>query len=158
MSEELTIEEQATNAQTWRHIYELSKLLHRCQKNLMDRIENHDQSKLKKPEVAGFTEFTPKLKDLEYGTEAYKKNLEEMQFFIQHQYENNSHHPEHYENGVNDMSLFDVLEMLMDWWVSTKRGKNGDIHKSIDFQQERFGISDQLTQILRNTIAEMEKK
>jgi hypothetical protein len=40
---------------------------------------------------------------------------------IQHHYKANSHHPEFYDNGVEGMSLFDVLEMLLDWKAATER-------------------------------------
>ena len=54
------------------------------------------------------------------------------------------------------MSLFDILEMLMDWKAATERMKNGgDIWKSISFNQGRFNMSEQLTKILQNTAREM---
>ena len=60
------------------------------------------------------------------------------------------------EASVNNMSLFDVLEMLMDWKAATERMKDGgDIRRSLEINTERFKLSPQLVNILRNTINEM---
>jgi len=41
--------------------------------------------------------------------------------------------------------------MLADWKAATERHDDGDLAKSLEIQRERFGISDQLVAILRNT-------
>lgn len=59
------------------------------------------------------------------------------------------------EAEVNGMSLFDVLEMLMDWKAATERMKSGgDIVGSIVINTQRFKLSPQLVAILRNTVKE----
>ena len=50
------------------------------------------------------------------------------------------------------MNLLSIIELLADWSASTKRGKGGDIMKSINKNQERFGYSDDIKQILINTV------
>lgn len=55
------------------------------------------------------------------------------------------------------MTLFDILEMLCDWIASSERMKDGDPYKSVDLLQDRFKYSDELKEILKNTI-EMIKK
>lgn len=60
------------------------------------------------------------------------------------------------EASVNGMSLFDVLEMLLDWKAATERMKDGgDIRASLVHNTERFKLSPQLASILANTIKEM---
>ena len=49
----------------------------------------------------------------------------------------------------------DVVEMLCDWMVAVKRHEDGDIYKSIEINKERFGLSDQLVQILKNTVEKL---
>ena len=49
------------------------------------------------------------------------------------------------------MNLVDLVEMFCDWLASTQRMAKGDIYKSIEHAQERFGLSDDLVAILRNT-------
>ena len=50
------------------------------------------------------------------------------------------------------MNLIDVIEMLCDWKAATMRHADGDIKKSIEINQKRFGYSDELKAILLNTI------
>ena len=58
--------------------------------------------------------------------------------------------------GITGMSLIDVLEMLIDWKAATLRHNNGDILKSIEINQKRFGYSDDLKKILLNTVKELD--
>lgn len=155
--QELTSEQKATNEITLLHILEVRRLLSYCRADLERRGKEHDQSKLRNPEVQTFTEYTPKLKEAEYGSEEYKGFLKGMAPALEHHYANNSHHPEHYENGIDGMNLLDVLEMLVDWKASTLRTKGGDIRKSLEIQRKRFGISDQLMKILENTLPLIEQ-
>jgi hypothetical protein len=41
--------------------------------------------------------------------------------------------------------------MLADWKAATERHSDGDLAKSLNIQQERFALGDQLLGILRNT-------
>ena len=70
---------------------------------------------------------------------------------LAHHYANNRHHPEHHKNGVDDMTLIDVLEMLIDWKAASERHNDGNILKSIEKNADRFGLSPQLVKILENT-------
>lgn len=61
------------------------------------------------------------------------------------------------EAEINGMSLFDLVEMLMDWKAATERMKNGgDIHASLVHNADRFKMSPQLVNIFQNTINEMQ--
>lgn len=57
---------------------------------------------------------------------------------------------EHY--GIHGMNLIDMIEMLMDWAAATKRHDDGDILKSIEINQKRFGYTNELKQIFINTV------
>jgi len=82
--------------------------------------------------------------------------LEELEPALEHHYAHNSHHPEHYEHGVAGMTLADVVEMLVDWKAASERHDDDqDIYDSIEHNAGRFDLSDQLTQILRNTAEEL---
>lgn len=70
---------------------------------------------------------------------------------LEHHYANYRHHPEHFVDGVNDMNLIDLVEMICDWKASTLRHNDGNLLKSIEINAQRFGMSEQLTQILVNT-------
>lgn len=155
---ELTHDQKAIHFETWEHIHQVRKILHEVQKELLDRALNHDQSKIhSEEECATFAEFTPKLKQLEYGSEAYSQCLKDMGPAVRHHQTSNRHHPESFDRGIDGMNLIDVLEMFCDWKAATLRTKDGDIIKSLEIQRKRFKISDQLMNILYNSIPLVEK-
>jgi len=137
---------------TYEHIQQVQSILGLIVRELLNRSKNHDQSKLFSPEKEIFDEYTPKLANSTYGSDEYKSFLAAMKPGLDHHYKMNSHHPEHYENGIKDMSLLDVIEMLCDWKAATMRHNDGDIRKSIEINQKRFGYSDELKRILINTL------
>lgn len=141
---------------TIRHIEAVRRRLTEIYIKLERRGYVHDASKLDSPEKEIFDQVTPKLKSLTYGSDEYKAALAKMGDALQHHYAMWSHHPEHFENGINGMSLLDVVEMFADWKAATERVADGDMLKSMEINRERFGISDQLYSILVNTVREME--
>lgn len=136
---------------THAHITEVRLRLLQVVKELVDRSHRHDVSKLEEPELAVFDEYTPKLRDSTYGSDEYKRFLEGMGEGLRHHYAVNDHHPEHHENGVQDMDLAQVIEMLADWKAATLRHVDGDLACSIEQNAERFGYGDEFKRLLRNT-------
>jgi len=133
------------------HIKRVSQLLTEAASELIRRANIHDNSKLSSPEKEYFDKYTPKLAGSTYGSDEYKAFLKELKVGLDHHYANNSHHPEHYENGIDGFDLFDLIEMFFDWKAATERHNDGNINKSISINKDRFKISDQLENILRNT-------
>lgn len=140
-----------STADTLKHIKRVSQLLNDAAIKLIERGNVHDNSKLEEPEKPEFDKLTPRLKTLEFGSDEYKASLAELAEALNHHYKNNSHHPQHYENGVNGFDLFDLMEMFFDWKAASERTKDGSIYKSIEHNQKRFEISEQITQIFKNT-------
>ena len=140
-----------SKADTLLHIKRVAELMTNAASVLIYRANVHDNSKLHSPEKELFDEFTPKLKDCTYGSDEYKEYLKKLKPALDHHYKHNSHHPEHYENGVNEFDLFDLIEMTMDWKAAGERHADGNIYKSIQINKERFGLSEQLVDILLNT-------
>lgn len=136
---------------TWRHIHRVQTLMAEAIDDLQKRALEHDQSKLVSPEVEVFDEFTPKLKDSTYGSDEYKSFLEGMGVGLEHHYDNNRHHPEHWTNGIHDMSLLDLVEMLADWKAATERHADGDLDRSIRENAARFGYGPEIEGLLRKT-------
>ena len=140
-----------SEADTLKHIKRVNTLLIDASNEILNRAKVHDESKLGKIEKPLFDIYTPKLKNSTYGSADYKEQLKGLKVALDNHYKNNSHHPEHYENGVNGFDLFDLVEMFFDWKAATERHDNGDIMKSIDINKERFELSEQLCDIMKNT-------
>lgn len=96
MSTELTLDEQATNNDTRKHIATVGKFVHFVVKELLDRADVHDQSKLEPPEVADFTKHNHKLPGTTYGSAQGKQNLADLADALAHHYAKNDHHPQHF--------------------------------------------------------------
>lgn len=139
---------------TMKHSRRVDELLLQLIAALQDRVTKHDASKMEEPELPVFNEFTPKLQHSTYGSDEYKGFLQAMGPALEHHYANNRHHPEHFEFGVNQMTLIDILEMLADWKAATERHHDGDLGKSLMIQKDRFGLSEQLLSILWATALE----
>lgn len=144
-----------STADTEQHIRKVQARLGVVIHELRVRGEQHDASKLEEPEKSGFDVLSAQLSTLEYGSDEYKAALEAGKPTIDHHYSVNSHHPEHWTDGVAGMSLLDVVEMLCDWKAASERTKQGSIAQSLVHNKERFGLSDQLYAILVNTVREL---
>lgn len=115
---------------------------------------DHDASKLDAPEKQLYDDWAPRLKKLTYGSEEYRAALVAMGPALQHHYQHNSHHPEHYASGIYGMSLLDLIEMLADWRAASRR-QGGGFSASLAYHCQRFEIGDQLSAILTNTAREL---
>lgn len=162
----------STNA-TLDHIARVRELLSLCVADLVERGRVHDASKLLPPEKDAFDRGTPALRGLTYGSPEYKDAFHRygMREAVDHHYAENRHHPEYFATNamglcdpaavrdgtaVSRMTLFDLVEMLMDWKAASERMKDGgDIAESLRVNVDRFGLSPQLASVLANTIREM---
>ena len=145
-------QEQRAMIQTMDHIQTVQQLINRIASMLFYRALNHDHSKLNEPERSIFAEYTHQLSGSTYGSDEYKQFLDAMAPAISHHYSKNRHHPEHHPSGINDMNLIDVIEMVCDWIAAAARHTNGDPLKSLKINIKRFQISEQLADIVENTI------
>jgi len=139
------------NMETQKHIENVRKFIRYMTDKLTQRGVDHDSSKLVSPEVDLFAQYTKKLSKVVYNGDEYKQFLENLKPALDHHYATNRHHPEHFQNGITDMTLIDIVEMFCDWKAATLRMNDGNLLKSIEQNAERFNIDGQLKQILLNT-------
>lgn len=136
--------------ETQSHIDRVRYFLQRIMLYISIRAEGHDASKFHSPEREGYMRLSEKLCGVSYGTPEYAAALASERETIEHHYACNRHHPQHFKNGIDDMNMIDILEMLCDWGA-----RHDDAHGAfadfLDVQQERYGFSDQLLRIMQNT-------
>jgi hypothetical protein len=138
------------------HINRVRFLLGQCATRLLERGSKHDASKLEQPEKAIFDAVGNRLAVITSEGEEYNNRWAELKVGLDHHYLHNTHHPDHYLNGIDGMSLFDLVEMLMDWKAAGERHPNGmNIARSIELSSQRFSVGGQLKQILLNTAKEI---
>jgi len=141
--------------ETLKHIRRVQEILSTFATELLVRGNQHDASKLEDPELSLFSEHTSKLQKLQYGSPEYEESRNALGPALEHHYARNRHHPEHHKNGVDDMTLQDLVEMFCDWKAASERQNDGNILKSIETNRRRFKMSEQLIRIFENTAKEM---
>ena len=118
---------------------------------LSRRSTDHDKSKLYSPEKETYDLYIPMLQKVKYGTPEYNEIRDKMaEQGTAHHYEVKRHHPEHFENGIIDMNLFDILEMFFDWYAASLRSDTS-FEDGIKINIKKYGISDDLCNIFINT-------
>lgn len=144
--------------ETFKHIKKVRYFLNIFAVDIINRGQVHDDSKFEDQEKNITYEFTYDTKNIVYGSEEYKKLMEKIQPAIKHHHSKNRHHPEHFPNGIDDMTLIDLIEMIADWKASTEKNKDGCIYRSIDINSEKYNMSPQLRKIFINTVNEYFKE
>jgi hypothetical protein len=125
--------------------------LGRVTTELVERAVTHDYSKFSAEEFGPYEANLPRFKAAVYGSDEYKACCKAIEPAIQHHFEANRHHPEHFgESGIDGMNLLDVMEMVCDWIAAAKRVPGGKLR--LDLQRERFHISDQLFGLIARTV------
>jgi hypothetical protein len=140
-----------SGGETREHIRQVAERLRAVCRELEARGERHDASKLGEVEKPHFDAVGSNLRDLVYDSDDYHAARERIRPALAHHYAHNSHHPEHYPNGVAGMDLIDLVEMYCDWAAATLRTRDGDLARSIALNAGRFGIAAPLSDILENT-------
>jgi hypothetical protein len=113
-TEPLSEKQKATNWETLKHIELVMQLLETVKHEISRRMFSHDRSKLESPELQMFEQFTNELAGLTYGSDEYKRCLEQMKkLALGHHYKNNRHHPEYFEDCAKDTSAIERCENVL---------------------------------------------
>ncbi|MBN8868017.1 MAG: hypothetical protein J0H98_10730 [Solirubrobacterales bacterium] len=140
-------------AQVEEHRRRIETALAKFADQLNDRARRHDLSKLEEPQFSAFSNH-PRDRAIAYGSDKYMARLEVLGEALDHHYSIERHHPEFHEDGINGMTLVDLVEMFVDWHITWSEHGAGAFREVIDLNRTRFGISDQLVEILLNTAAQ----
>lgn len=140
------------------HIQWLMEGMAWVQGQLMLRMLSHDRTKIGESELDAYAEIVPGFKNLQYGTEEHKAHGKRLGPAWKHHTEHNRHHPEHFESGISDMTLIDLVEMVCDWRAASMRGGYFDWERSLDQAKKNHGIDQQLFEILGNTCKLIDEK
>lgn len=144
---------------THRHIARVRELLGAFAIEMIRRGDRHDASKFDPIEmdlIEAWEEMIEREGPAEFGSEEYERRLSLIAPMLEHHHANNSHHPEHYADGVAGMDLADLVEMFFDWKAASERG--GATIFDVEPAIARYGVDPQLASILRNTASRFKGK
>lgn len=122
---------------------------------LLHRMLTHDRTKVEEPELSIYAEIVPGFRGLEYGTQAHKDHGDKLGPAWAHHVEHNKHHPEHFPDGINNMTLIDLVEMVCDWRAASLRNGYFDYETSVEVFAKKFANDSQLISVIRNTCREL---
>lgn len=137
--------------ETVSHVRRVSALMMQAISGLQTRAIEHDDSKFSEEEFESFAAETPLLKSLSYNTPPYEEARKRLGVALEHHYANNRHHPEFHPNGIQDMDLLDLIEMLADWKAATERHADGSLARSLFQNAKRFKYNNQTAKLLART-------
>ena len=139
------------------HQKEVAMWIEKVCGKLRERACIHDITKLRDPEFSTFVSTRERFKKVNYGTKEYEALTEEAKEAVDHHYKYNRHHTAYHENGINDMTLIDLIEMVCDWLSAQNRSPDRTIWDTLDYAKNKYKIEDQLFSIIKNTLKELER-
>ena len=135
------------------HKKSVKQKLEYLSKELAKRAEHHDDSKLEFPEIQWLIEMDREPR-YPYGSPEYFDKQKRWQKFFSHHYKLNRHHPDHFPAGGLNMNLADLCEMACDVISYLQEMHMEQAAKAVDQQKERFGLDDQLAEVIKNTLVD----
>ena len=119
--------------------------------NLLTRLLTHDRSKIGPDELDLYAKIVPGFKGLVYGTKEHEEHGKKLGPAWQAHCLDNRHHVEHFENGLHDMHLLDLIEMVCDWRAASLRSGKFDYETSVKQFANKNNVSHDLVTIIHNT-------
>lgn len=137
---------------TLTHINRVFALLSYVVAEFLRRGRNHDKSKFESVEsepLERMDELIAKEGNVPFGSPEYEERKKLLGPMLDNHYRKNSHHPEHFKNGIDGMDLFDVFEMFVDWKAASERGEES--YMNLSAACSKYNVSPQLHLIMINT-------
>ena len=137
------------------HVGEVQENIEEFTSELKKRGLAHDRTKFLALEFDAFVSTREDFKRANYGSEEYKRCVDEAHGAVVHHHENNRHHTHYHKNGIDDMNMIDIIEMVCDWKAASRRSPDMDFAGSIDHAFKKYGVGKQLGRILKNTFEQL---
>lgn len=137
------------------HVSEVNENIEVIASELKKRGTAHDRTKLQKLEFEAFVSTRKQFKKANYGTSEYQKCVDTAKPAVDHHHAKNRHHVEYHSNGINDMTLIDLAEMLSDWKAAERRSPDKELKDTLSYAFTRYGVDKQLSCILTNTLVDL---
>ena len=134
------------------HVSEVNENLETVASELRKRGAAHDRTKFTAIEFDAFVSTRSDFKKANYGTREYQECVDKVSHAVEHHHANNRHHTGFHKNGINDMTLIDIVEMLADWKAAERRSPDRELHDTIDYALKKYGVGDQLGSVIKNTL------
>ncbi len=147
----MTDKEIKTIELTIAHKESIARYMAKFSAELAYRAAIHDNSKFQKDELEGYSECADEFNTHPFDSAAERLLREKLTKVMSLHRTRNRHHPEYFENGIDDMNLIDLIEMISDWKSASERAPGDSVRKGLPIMKDKYNISPQLLKILENT-------
>ncbi len=133
------------------HKTKMEEKLIKSSEELFKRAKEHDNDKLENKEIyQTYKKYFPELKKIPFGTREYFE-FEKKNFAKAHQiHAQNRHHFYSRKNTLDDINLFDLIEVVIDISESAKQYGNED--KIMESLKNKQVFNYELEELVKNTI------
>jgi len=123
---------------------------------ILKRAIVHDMTKYSKDEAPLYEALFFELLTVEYGSKEYDALQGKLRPAKLHHFMHNSHHPEHWADGISDMSPLDQIEMLCDWAAAVRGHKDGSFITSFVLNlDKRYPVPTNTRKVLETNAREI---
>lgn len=136
----------------YKHKFNIEYVYHKLfEPMISERIETHDESKLCDPELACYNKWIPELRKVTVDDPKYAEIKQMMRKDgLEHHFQVNRHHPEHFEHGIADMNLVDFVEHILDCYAASMESDT-PFEVAMPSIMERNGYPKEIQSIVMNT-------
>ena len=140
------------------HVSEVQEHLEEIISELKKRGYAHDRTKFQALEFDSFVSTRDKFKRANYGSKEYKECVDLVRPAVDSHHQKNRHHTGFHKNGINDMTLIDIIEMICDWRAAARRSPDKAFADTLDYAYKKYGVNEQLRKIMENTFKSLRWK
>lgn len=120
---------------------------------LQRRALKHDLSKLSSTEWEGLVAINSIAREQGYASPDYQASLQSD--MVKAHWAANDHHPEHFEQGIAEMSLCAIIEMVCDWKAVAVQ-KKLHFYDILKENYERFKVTPEQKYLIERIVMELE--
>ena len=142
-------------ARATRHIMTVQLILRTLAREMLNRADAHDLSKLGPDEFGGMIAIDRIADKCGLNSPEYMAALSGGA--IQLHVSRHSHHPEYHVSGVQNMSLLDIVEMVCDWKAANVLRGHPEWNESVRMMSERLGLSSEQIYLINLIASELDK-
>lgn len=122
---------------------------------LRERAMLHDISKYNFDEFQSIVKIKTIARQFPYGSPEYEQGIKDNQEGLDKHLKRNRHHPEYHPNGVSDMGLIDLIEMICDWKAANRVRDDMRWNEATEVHIKRFNLTPQQIWLINLIIKEL---
>ena len=146
-------------ARVTRHIMTVQSRMRAIARRILNRADSHDLSKFAPDELGGMIEIDAIAEESGLNSPQYMEAIKGPAIGLHRS--RHSHHPEFHSDGIKDMSLLDLIEMVCDWKAANQVRGHPEGRQSVNMMIRRLELKDEyrfVVLLVADMVDELEAK